>query len=435
VSRLKRASVVLAALVCISLASCIIGAYLWAAHHYRQAEQDLSKRDFAAAYSHLDAYLQVHQYDGEAHYLAARTARRAGLADDARRHLEDCERLGWPSRDAIALERMLMKVQNGEVAESEDFLMSCVESDHEDAILILEALSEGYLRTFKMGMAEFCVNKLLERQPDNPLAYLWRGELRDQRRSTQPAIDDYHKALDLDPELDEARFRLAEKLIQIEQVREALPHFEQLHAKHPDDLRFKVGLAECYVKTSALEEARDLLDSALVETGESRRAFYAMTKRASLAMLMGRPADAEKWSRKALILEPNSQENLYNLYHSLDLLERHDEARIYEAKWHIAEDATRRIGTLMEQVLVNPDDPAPQHEIGVLHLRQGRDDLGLMWLVSALQADPSYRPTLLALADYYEKKGDIVRIKEFRRRAQVDAAPIGDGPGAPRGNR
>ena len=426
-SRLKRAIVVSAALVCISVAGCIIGAYFWAGHHYRQAERDLSKRDFAGAYAHLEAYLQVHRFDGDTHYLAARTARRANLPDDARRHLEDCERLGFPSRDEIALERMLMKVQNGEVAESEETLINFVLNDHPDSILILEALGEGYLRTFKMGMAEFCVNQLLMRQPDNPLAYLWRGELRDQQLATQSALDDYQKALDLDPDLDEARLRLGEKLILIERVREALPHFERLHAKHPQDSRVQVGLAECYMKMSALEEARTLLDSALAEMGDSRRAFYAMTKRAGLAMLLDQPADAEKWSRKALDLVPYSQENLYNLYHSLDELERHEEARVYEGKWRDAEDESHKIGILMTRVARNRDDPAPRHEIGMIHLRQGRDDLGLTWLVNALEADPSYRPTLLALADYYEKKGDDIRVKEFRRRAAVNEAPTTQG--------
>jgi Tfp pilus assembly protein PilF len=252
----------------------------------------------------------------------------------------------------------------------------------------------------------------------------------------QQAIDDYEKALELDPDLDEARTRLAENLIHSQRVGEALPHFEQLHAKHPEDLRVRIGLAECYTKRSALAEARDLLDAVLDEMpGDSPRAFYAMTLRASLAMLMDQPVDAERWSRKALALAPDSQENLYNLYHSLDLLERHEEARVYEAKWRNAEDETRKFGRLMERVAGNPDDPAPQHEMGVIYLHQGRDDLGLMWLVSALQADPSYRPTLLALAEYYEKKGDEVRVKEFRRRAEVDAAPMGDDPGAPKGNR
>jgi tetratricopeptide (TPR) repeat protein len=433
-TRRTKVFVVMAALPCVCLGGFLIGAYLWAGHQYREAEQKISKRDFAGAHTHLEAYLTVHQYDGEAHFLAARTARRAELMDDARRHLEDCKRLGSPPRDSIALERMLIKVQLGEVGESEEYLLSCVEGDHEDAALILEALIEGYQRSFKVSIAELCANILVQRQPDNPFAYLCRGELHDHGLSVQPAIVDYQKALELDPDLDRARIRLAENLIHTKRVPEALPHFEHLHAKHPEDLRVRVGLAECYADGGDLAEARDLLDAVLAEmASDDPRAFEAMTQRAKIATLLDQPADAEKWSRRALAVVSDSQENLFTLYRSLDLLGRHDEARDYEAKWRSGDDEARRIEMLLGRIAENPGDPSPRHEIGIFHLRQGRDNLGLTWLVSALQAEPLYRPTLLALADYYEKKGDEVRVKEFRRRAEINAAPPGDGTSPPGG--
>jgi tetratricopeptide (TPR) repeat protein len=423
VTRSIKAVVVIAALLLVGLAAFMIGANLWAGHHYRLAEKDIARRDFRSAHAHLETYLKVNSYDGDAHFLAARTARRAELMDDARRHLEDCERLGSVSRDSVGLERMLIAVQRGEVAQHEESLMNCIDSDHEDAVIILEAMIEGYVRSFKVAQAGACITQLLKRQPDNPLAYLRRGELLDQGQSTQAAILDYQKALELEPELDDARRCLAEDLIHSNRVEEALTQFEVLHAKHSEDLRIRVGLAECHVNLGHVEEALALVDAVLDEVpADDPRAFGAMTLRAKIGLLLNQPADTEKWSRKALVLAPNSRENLYNLYHSLDMLERHDEARVYQDKWSSAEDEALRIMKLETRIGQSPHDTAMRHEIGVFHLGQGRDSLGLIWLVSALQEDPSYRPTLLALADYYEKKGDAVRVKEFRRRAEASAA-------------
>src|SRR6516165_1918619 len=69
VTRLVKVSVVVATLVMVGFAASVIGAYLWAGHHYRQAEHDLAKRDFAAAHAHLQSYLKVHSHDATTHFL------------------------------------------------------------------------------------------------------------------------------------------------------------------------------------------------------------------------------------------------------------------------------------------------------------------------------------------------------------------------------
>ena len=50
-------------------------------------------------------------------------------------------------------------------------------------------------------------------------------------------------------------------------------------------------------------------------------------------------------------------------------------------------------------------DPAPRCETGTLLLRNGREQEGVRWLISALRNDPLYRPAHKALADHYERLG------------------------------
>jgi tetratricopeptide (TPR) repeat protein len=433
VTRLVKVSVVVATLVMVGFAASVIGAYLWAGHHYRQAEHDLAKRDFAAAHAHLQSYLKVHSHDATTHFLAARTARRGGMFDDARRHLEDCEHLHWP-RDSIALERMLITVQQGEVAAHEEYLLSCLDSEHEEVPLILEALIEGYFRSFKVEMAAFCVQKFLERQPDNPQGYFWSGQVHDTMELIPDAVLDYGKAIDLDPDFDLARLYLAEDLVRSERGSEALPHFELLRSKHYHERRVQLGLASCLAVMGDLEKAGELLDEWLVEMApDDPHALQAMTERGKIALSLEQPAEAEKWFRKGLALFPHNREILYHLFLSLEELDRHEEARIFEAQCRDIDNDLRRVEHFKEQLRRNPHDPAPRYEIGVILLRLGRDNDALTWLVSALQEDALYRPALVALADYYEKKGDTVRVKEFRRRAQVNALPLGESPTPPSG--
>jgi tetratricopeptide (TPR) repeat protein len=417
---MQKVILLLASLVCLAFGASVIGAYLWGHSHYEQAELATRKRDFVAAHTHWVAYLKVHPYDTASHFKAAQAARRAGLFDDAYGHLKDCERQNWPA-DSIALERVLITAQQGEVAQSEGYLLSCLESDHEDVPLILEALIEGYLHSFKIEMARFCVAKLLERQPDNPQAHLWRGEVFDLMRAMQQAVLEYQRALDLDPDFHEARLRLAEDLIHLNRVGDALPLFRQLRQTQYQERRVQLGLAECLTDEGELEEARDLLDELLPDMPTADpRTLEAYTQRAKVALLLNEPADAKKWSREALAISPNSREALYNLYHSLDLLDQHDEALVVQNRLHVVEDDLRLVEGLINRIRDDPHDPRPRHEIGVIYLRLGQDVEALTWLVSALEEDKRYRPTLVVLADYYEKQGHMDRAREYRRRAALN---------------
>src|SRR5690242_5741127 len=77
----------------------------------------------------------------ETRLLAARTARRLGFAAEAERHLEACHQLHWPAEE-VALERILLAVQNGDMEGVERRLQYFVDVlHHPDTPFILEALA------------------------------------------------------------------------------------------------------------------------------------------------------------------------------------------------------------------------------------------------------------------------------------------------------
>src|SRR5262249_4733215 len=155
--------------------------------------------------------------------LAARVARLALEYREADRQLRDCQRLGG-ARAAIDLERQMIRAQRGDLTQVDRKLMTQVEGGHPESLLILEALSRGYLQNFRLEEALRCLQLWLERRPDAVQALLWRGEVWERLLHTEDALADYRRALELAPERDDDRLHLAEVLITARQPQEAARH-------------------------------------------------------------------------------------------------------------------------------------------------------------------------------------------------------------------
>ena len=164
----------------------------------------MERPDLSSARAHLALCLALAPKSAEAHFLAAQAARRSGSYDEAEQCLNDCEQLGL-SREAIALERALSRAQRGELAGVEEYLLSGINKDQPEVVLILEALSQGYLRTYRLADALHCLDLWLQRQPNNVRALLWRGEVKERRHSNAEAVAVYQHAVEVEPENDNAR--------------------------------------------------------------------------------------------------------------------------------------------------------------------------------------------------------------------------------------
>jgi tetratricopeptide (TPR) repeat protein len=392
----------LSLLAVIGTGATIAGWHGWAWYHYRVAIRALEARDFALAQARLDLCLKVWPKSAEVHLLAARTARKAGAYDDAERHLKESQQLGWPAEE-VRLERDLIRAQRGDVAEVEDQLLRFVEHGHPDSFLILEALCQGYIKTYRLSQGLRCLELWLERRPDEVQALLWRAEVKQLRSSTQEALADYRRVVELEPERDLARLRLAELLAAEHQPADAVPHFEHLRQRQPTNPAVLLGLARCRRLLGEPAEAARLLD-ALLEI--SPRDVGALGERGRIYLETGQPADAERWLRMAASLAPYDRDVVYALYLFLQQSGKSKEAEGYGAKLQEIETKLGRLRELTRQIAVTPHDPALRHEAGMIFLSSGQAKEGLRWLYSALQEEPRYRPTHQALADYYDGIGE-----------------------------
>jgi Tfp pilus assembly protein PilF len=392
------------------------GRAAWLEYHFRAAERAQERRDFGAARDHLARYLAAYPASGRAHFLAARAARRAGDLDEAEAHLAACRRLDYRPDD-VTLERVLLAVGRGEPA-GEDYLRECVERGHPDSLLILEVLTDAYLRNYRLLDALAAMNRYLERRPDSVPMLLGRAFVWEKIYAYADAESDYRRALALDPDNEAARRRFAELLLARRGTPdEAAAEYERLHERRPDDPAYLLGLARCRRQAGQTDEARRLL-ARLLEID----AHYpgALAEMGRVAADGGRTREAIDWLKKATADAPHDRVAYSALANCLRLAGDQEEERACRATLERLDADLRRMDELTREALSRPYDPALRCELGVLFLRNGEEAEGLRWLGLALERDPAYRDAHRALADYFEGKGQPDLAAPHRRLAPKD---------------
>src|SRR5205823_3754497 len=153
----------------------------------------------------------------------------------------------------------------------DDVLTFCrakVEADDPASPLILEAVARGCLRGYRLDDAGWAVETWLRRDAADPMAHLLRGRVAREWLGLTDAAAAFRRALEIDPELDEARDQLAIVLLDTHQGPEALPHLEYLRRRRPDDPGLAVRLAQCRDLLGQQDEAARLLDEVLARYPE-----------------------------------------------------------------------------------------------------------------------------------------------------------------------
>jgi tetratricopeptide (TPR) repeat protein len=401
--RARRAAFWFGILLLLGVGGGAAGAYLWGEYHFQAGQRDLQRYRYATAQAHLEACLRIWPRSPTALLLAARSARLAGDFEAARGHLAAGERINADNLEALRLERLLLQVQRGGLfPEVESFLVASAARRPADTPLILEALALGYVEDLRLFDAQRCLDEWLRREPDNPQAFFLRGRVQVRLTKVRAAVPDFQRALDLDPERDEVRRQLAEALLDSGSRQEAQEHFERLRQRQPSDPAALLGLARCRAEAGELDEARAMLDDLLAVHADSKG---GLIERGRVALELGQPAEAEKWLRRAVSLDPSDRRANYLLFESLVRQGKEGEARQQQEKANRVLADLARLGEIFEELNKSPEDVALHHELGVLYLRNGQEAQALRWFQRALQLDPAFTPTLKALAAHERGKG------------------------------
>jgi tetratricopeptide (TPR) repeat protein len=414
------------ALALLALAGLWAGGYFGAGRSYRLAEEAIERGDFPEALGHLNACLESWPDSAATHFLAARTARRAGLFEQARRHLARCQALqGSPSIE-VRLEQDLLRAQQGEAAALEAHLKGLIDQGHPDRFLILEACVAGYLKNHQLKRALLCLDWWLERRPEEVRALRWRGWAWQRLRCYDDAARDYRRAVELAPGRAEARLDLARFLLERSRADEAAGHFQRVLDSQPDNAEARLGLARCRRRQGRLGEAGALLDAVLASRPDEPT---ALAERGLVALAAGEPEAAAPYLRRAAERLPDDRELVYNLGLCLGRLGDADGARAWRDRLEALDKDLRRIDWLMRRLPTARVKAPLRYEGAVLLLRYGKREEALGWLLTALEDDPEYRPAHEALAAYYEAAGRTDLAARHRRLAgQGNATASTPGP-------
>jgi tetratricopeptide (TPR) repeat protein len=393
----------------LAVAGYAISRQVWAEIHCRRAEEALARSlrvkgpaPLAEARSHLACCLRVWPNNARVHFLMAQAARRAGDLDDASRCLRRAGQAGWVV-EAIDLEKALAGVQQGDLERAEPVLASFVQRDHPDKLLILEALAQGCRRTYQLPRALAYLDTWLEAQPDSVRALVWRGESLLLVGRDRDALADYRKAVELDPQEDEARLKVAELFLAFHQHEEASTHFTELLQRHPDQGEALLGLARCRGEQGDIAGAVNLLDRLLSLQPEHAG---ALAERGKIVLDTGSPQDAEKWLRKAAGVAPFERETLYTLYRCLTGNGHTGEAEECLARIRRIDEDRKRLDELRTAIMTAPHDASLRCEMGLILLRNGQDKEGVRWLQSALREHPGYGAARQALEDHFRRSAE-----------------------------
>jgi tetratricopeptide (TPR) repeat protein len=344
----------------------------------------------------------------------ARTCRRTDDQTGWQIHMHQAEVLQW-SKEELARESLYMRAQAGDLTGVEPTLFAWLAASHPDEQLILEALVYGYLCSQRINEAVHWTGVWIDRHPDDWEPYLLRGQAWQMNRSQRRAIADYQHALDRKPDHAEARLRLADALMLDGNFTEALEQFQKYRDRHPDDPAGLLGVANCQYSLGKPEEARAALQALLARQPEHAAACFLEAK---LEKDAGHFPEALDWLRRAEKLAPHETDISSLMASVLRELGQNDEAAQYERKLDDLRGQLKRLDDLRKQVKADPDNVGLRHQAGVLCLELGQDEEAARWFASVLRLDPNHVPTHLALADYYQKQGDVRRAEQHRRFVQ-----------------
>jgi tetratricopeptide (TPR) repeat protein len=391
-----------------------VGIYGYAVRQWRQAQTAVRERRPTDANANLQFCLRIWPSDPNVHRLAARAARMAGDYPAAEQHLTRCLEIESGASEDTQLEFLLLRAQSGEVEEVEAILLLFVERQHRDSELILETLAGVHMHNLRYGPAFSRLSEWIRQFPNTARPYHYRGWVLERLNQPSSAMEDYHRALQLYPNLDRVRLRVAEMYLEDKEPLRALPHLELLLARNPNQPEAQARLGQCRFMQGRHAEARKLLEraSAALPHDTTTQLFLAR-----LDIFDQDPARAEKRLRSILASDLSDTEARYTLVTTLRLQRRDAEAEAEMVEYDRQREVLDRANKLLQVEAKHPSrNPQAAFEIGSLLLGIRHDRQGLHWLDEALVRDPNHRATHELLADHFEKIGNRERAAFHRRK-------------------
>jgi tetratricopeptide (TPR) repeat protein len=407
---------------CLWLSLALVGlagaTFAWpqaAAQYYRYCGQAAlrAQHDQQA----LDCFLTAEKFDvasAETQIFLARSYRRLWRFDDMARHLERADVLG-ASRRRVKREQMLALAQSGRMDEPGGRLIALLDDPGDDGAEICAALVTGYSLRDQLDLASAVLVGWMSRYPDDPEP-LWRcGQLRYSQSDWPDAVKMCRRCLELAPGRSAARLLLAQSLLKMNDPAAAEPELRRCLRELPESIEARTGLGASLFSNGKVDEARSVLEQAV---NLAPHDFESRRQLAELELSVGRAGSAIGWIEPLVEHWPEDKQLCTLMARALQESGRADQARPYWDRAERAEEALKRVDSLIQQARADPSATEPRFELGMLLMKHHSREDGVGWLQSLVRVAPRHRAAHLALADYYAATGAADLAAEHRRRAE-----------------
>lgn len=433
-SRRTRRNVLLLCLAALLTVAALYGGRLRDEADLAGARAAVAARDWPRAETLLRARLAAagtRAGDAERHFLLGRVCRRQRRFAEAEAAFAAASRAGWPV-EQVERQRTLARAQQGEVRVVEAEIVQSMADAEDDAYAedCYEALAEGFVSAYRMADARKCLGFWAQWRADDALPAYWNGVVEERYQKPVQALEQYLRALELDPSFHRARLAAARLELDTGRLEDARRHFDECLGERPDEPETVMGLADCLVRLGDLPGARQRYLDALGTDLTPAQAASALTELGQLALGEGNVKRAGMLLEEAVAVDPRGTRARLTYATVLARVGDREGAERERAEAERMAALQRRLAEITHDLLGTPDDADGRAEAGAIFLDQGFEREGLEWLSSALEVDPAHGPSHRVLADWYDARGDRARAADHRQRAG-DAERPGRRPPAP----
>lgn len=427
-SQIARWGAVLSLGICLALA---LWGWRWAyvSWEMRQARALL---DFGSTATVESAVGRLRQLEPQEHppraellYLMGRALRRSGDLDSAFDYLRRARLAGHPAREVEDQDR-LAQIQGGKIEDDAHPLADLLARASTDVFAqeLYEALTKGYLRTYRFQDALRSLSFWIEWRPQDVDPRMWLAGIWEQMRNWEDATKEYGRVLAIDPRNVEARVSIGRiELSHLNKVAEARDEFERVLQQEPRHIGALLGLAECERRLadpqSAETRLRELLTMSLSpedRSGAQQQLGQVLLERRELP-------EALELLTEVVEKEPLNGSAHYTLGLLYSALGRQDEAQREFDVSRKLEEQFNRLTDITTELVSHPEEVELRWEAGKILMDQGMHRDGAAWMATVLVYDPDHRKTHESLAEYYETVNPDRRLAEHHRSLAKSAGP------------
>jgi tetratricopeptide (TPR) repeat protein len=395
--------VILAIVVATTLAVWLHGdaAAAWYGRAARRALADGRLRDASSA---VELWLLSSPSSAEAHFCKAAIAWSQSDFATADAELAKARALGYSWQPSNRL-RGLLLARTNQTTEAETLLREAIESTGKSDPEVAEALARIYMGSFRLVEATEVLDRWARALATDPRPHLLLAEV-DIRNGRDPAvvIPRYQAALKRDPDLEQARFGLAEQLRLAQRFEEAEVEYARYLARRPDDPLGYIGAGQSALERGNEADAVRMLDRAL---NLAPRHSVALAARATIELRRGRFECALKFLDLALKVDPFDSANHYQRMLALTRLGRRAEARLEQQTVERLQKEQEQFAEIGRKLRASPLSITLRAQAACWLMEHGHEGEALEWANLVLQSDPAHPAMNRLLADYYRREGQV----------------------------